>query len=294
MERSIVRMACWSAGVLFMLARTSAAIDVSSCATSIPHGQVGELVADLDCDAGPVHCADDPSLVCDSAGGVFVNNDCASTCIRYGVHLARNAKLHLNGHTISGGDYGVLCRDFGCTIDGGGGTIANQEFMAVWLFGGGKLSLSDVTIHHDKGGALGAAYFAHKMILRRVDIHHSSGIATSIDVDAVDVTIAGSPPGTCDYQASLQGRHIKARNVTANFVGAEKLVATNLTVNAACDEGINVRGKAVLLDSSITGAQKFDVVTTKPPVLVGTTCGTSAHLLADGTYGPTWGVCTND
>ncbi len=291
MRPSASRIVSWSAVFLFLLVRAAAAVDVSSCGTTVPKGQIGVLVSDLDCSGGPKYCADDASISCSSAVGAF---DCLSQCVAYGVHLERNAALQMNGHTISGGDYGVLCRDFNCKVDGGGGTIANQEFSAVWLFGGGKLAVSNLTIHDQKRGALVIAYFAHKMVLRNLTLYNNAGIFTNLDVDAVDVSLAGSPPGGCGFEGSLQGRRIKATNVTAGYVAADRLKAKNLTVNAPCFQGIRVQGSTTLIGSSITGAQKVDVVTGKRPHLVNTTCGTSAQLLPDGTTGGTWGVCTND
>jgi hypothetical protein len=283
------------AAALALLAMRSGAlaIVVTSCGTSVPAGDVGDLANDLDCTTGPGHCADDPSVSCSSAAGAFV--DCpTSMCVRYGVHLAPNARLEMNGHTISGGDYGVLCRDFGCTVDGGGGTIANEEFSAVWLFGGGKLVINDLTIHDTFRTAVGVAYFARKLVLRNVDGYNIAGIEASVDVDATNVTLAGSRPGGCGFDADLQGRRVRATNVSVSFIGAERLRGRQLTVAASCGDGIRVTGNTRLMDSSITGAQNVDVLTGLRPRLVRTSCGTSAQLLPDGTTGPTWGVCAGD
>jgi len=295
MRRRLIALTALVGGTLFLLLvhRAAMALDVTSCGTTVPTGQVGELVADLDCADGPGHCADDPSVSCSSAGGAFV--DCPNSgCVKYGVHLAPLAALNMNGHTISGGDYGVLCRDFGCTVDGGGGTIANQEFSAIWLFGGGRLVVSHLTIHDTLRSAIVLAYFARRLVLRDITSYNNAGIGTTVDIDATDVSLAGSPPGGCGLGAALQGGRVRATNVTASYVSARRLKARNLTVAAVCADGIRIDGKATLLDSSITGAQQVDVLTGKKPRLVNTTCGTSAQLLPDGSAGPTWGVCAGD
>jgi hypothetical protein len=288
------RLFALSAGLFVLLMhRGVMALDVTSCGTTVPAGEVGELVADLDCTNGPGHCADDPAISCSSAGGGFV--DCPNSgCITYGVHLAPSATLDMNGHTISGGDYGVLCRDFGCAVDGGGGTIANEEFSAIWLFGGGRLTVSHLTIHDTKRGSIVLAFFASKLVLRDVTSYNSAGIGTNVDIDATDVSVAGSPPGGCGFGGSLQGGKLRASNVQANYVSGTRLKARNLTVDADCAQGIRIDGKATLIGSSITGAQQVDVLTAKRPHLAHTTCGTSAQLLADGSVGPTWGVCAGD
>jgi hypothetical protein len=271
--------------LLLGLSRPAAAVDVSTCGTTIATGQTGELTGDLDCTGGPTHCANDPTIACSS------DQDCLSGCIAYAVHLAPHATLNMNGHTISGGDYGVLCRDSSCKVNGGGGTIANEEFSAIWLFGGGKLVVNDLTIHDTFRTSIFVAFFAHRLVLRNVTVYNNSGIETSVDVAATNVTLSGSPPGTCGFQGNLQGRHVVATNVTAGYVSADRLRAKNLTVNGVCTQGILVQGSTSLIDSSITGAT-VDVATGRAPHLVNTTCGTSAQLFS--TTGANWGVCTND
>jgi hypothetical protein len=69
-------------GIVLSLAGIAGALDITACDTAVPAGEVGVLTVDLDCG---------PNTVPDS----------------YGVELARNATLDLQGHTITGAQWAV-------------------------------------------------------------------------------------------------------------------------------------------------------------------------------------------
>ena len=129
--------------LLITVARPAAAIDVTACGQNVPDGEVGDLVASLDCTGVGGHCVDDPDAGCTH------DEDCTSSvksslCYTWGVRVGSRATLRLNGFSIVGGapaspnswpKVGVLCRGTDCTVDGGGGSIERTTQAGVWHFG---------------------------------------------------------------------------------------------------------------------------------------------------------------
>ena len=97
-------------GMILTLAPVAEGIDIPSCDTDVPEGQLGVLTADLDCSWNTAEGS-------------------------YGVELGRNATLDMQGHTITGSQWAVYRSGPGkCTVTsttGTPGTLTGAE-AGIW------------------------------------------------------------------------------------------------------------------------------------------------------------------
>jgi hypothetical protein len=261
--------------------RSGFALDVTTCNTIVPAGEVAVLQADLSC------------------AGAFV-----------GVALGEGATLDLNGHAITGTftpdpPRAVECRGMRCAIgsSSGVGRIGGGDFIAIsiGLFTENKtrLRISDVELHDARSGIRGAAFFAYprrtkvraERVVSRNHTEHGIWVAklTATDVDAS----GNGGPG-------IAADKIRASDVTASDNGAaglfgERISVAGLVANDNGDAGVRAV-KASLRDATLLGNDGLDlgvdVATVQRPRVVNTICGKSQVL--GGVAGETWGICSGD
>src|SRR5262245_10598616 len=109
---------------VFALARSAAAVDITTCGQSVGDADTAILQADLDCPGQPVGClhpgGNDVEVACTSDD---ICNAVLDPCANGAVLLGAGAVLQLNGHTITGA--GVLCSAAGtCTVTGPGSIVS--------------------------------------------------------------------------------------------------------------------------------------------------------------------------
>jgi hypothetical protein len=257
-----------------MLVSTPAlAIDISTCDQVVPRGQVGVLIADL---------------------------DCRTTAVR----LEMGARLRLDGHTIAvDSGLGVECRQKRCTIEGPG--VIDGKTTADTGIGGHervRLDVSDVTIQNFEFGIFGVA--RNKANLENVVVDGNALFGLDLQqpstINASNLTVRNTNGPT--------GRAVHAENcVGEDWTITDNLATLNEQSGVACARARIDRltatgngGTGVWLgvigrfrDSTITGngvgGDGIDIVSERRPRLIATTCGRSADK-----SGTPWGVCTND
>ena len=84
----------YAVAVLLITVARAAAIDITACGQNVPDGEVGDLVASLDCTGVGGHCVDDPDVACTADQDVY--DAVASGCLTWGVRLGSRATLRLN------------------------------------------------------------------------------------------------------------------------------------------------------------------------------------------------------
>jgi hypothetical protein len=264
----------------------------------VPAGQVGEVVADLDCQSNAFAAA---------------------------VHLDQNAKLRLNGHRIVGptgggnvieiplsgriegpgeiaggaGALGACVSADGAmlTVDGGDPGIDIHGCQAGINVVNGKAKLTNVSLHNNVGPG------AFALRLQATNVSATGNGAQGLNADnlkAVNVTASGNT------LFGLGGRRVLVLGGTLNGNGRfgissldGHVTAHDLTITASGEVGVLGGGKTkiVLKDSSVTGTGSGTGVfppntdifaAVKRPVLVNSVCGKSV-----GPAG-TWGICQND
>lgn len=198
-----------------------------------------------------------------SIGSLAGNLDCTSTDVTAAVVLNRGARLDLNGFTISGGTFGVLCGDLlasggellgKCRVVGAGGTIASSEAHGI---------------------------IARNVVATNLAIQSAGqmGIYTTAKATLYDVTITGSGSSgvRCDRGA--------------------KIVGSTITGND--EHGILSERRALLIDSTVTGngvgqscasMRCGDLYTARKPGLKNSTCEHSWRIPPV----QSWGVCSLD
>lgn len=243
--------------------------DPSSCGIIIQRGDPGVLQGDLDCTGQTGASA---------------------------LTLGGGAKLYLNGHRISGGQnqnvhcYPAVSPSRTCTIEGPGELTG----APIGLAAASRARLREVIIH---GNGVGI-YKTYG------DINHSA----RLDLDAV--TIRDNTNEGIRGGGAIRAKDSTIRDnggVGTTSYGPSRLVRTTITGNGG--SGI-VTGRyndfylsyfytkrlLALVDSDVSGNGLVDggvdILSGKRPIVLRTTCGTSANPLEPGN--PTWGVCSGD
>jgi len=131
-----------------VLARSVAAVDVTTCGQSVGDAATGVLQVDLDCTGAVGVClqpgANDQDVSCTSDAVCNVVRD---PCANAAVLLGAGAVLQLNGHTITGA--GIVCSAAGtCTVVGPGSIVS----APVGILARKKVVASGLTID---GGVIG-------------------------------------------------------------------------------------------------------------------------------------------
>lgn len=247
-------------GMLWVLGGPAAAVVIYSCGVDVPSGEEGMLINDL---------------------------SCGTTGI--GVHLGRNARLHLNGHAIQGGSIGVYTHAGYTEIEGPGAITGATQVGIFAPNNEGRHRMVvrngvELTGHGIVAIALGQANRV-RLKLDDVNIHDNpgSGIAdcTGLKVTAWDLHVDGNGGGgICADKISLY-RSSVSNNGSIGLFGW--------------------RGRARLVDSIVIGndvTNGLDIAMGLRPRLHGTSsCGCSLVVEPPGPLdpgGPSWGVCTGD
>ncbi len=263
------------AAVLVMLCPEARALDITSCGQVVPDGETGILQADLVCPPAP-------------PGPPY-----------FAVQLNRGATLEMNGHSITGQQLGVFC--FGdCTVRGPG-EITGASSNAIGAPIGIRVDVSDLDIH-DNHGIMDVA--GSKLTLANITASHNAYGIRAASLKATNVTINDNAGDALLVQKRLIATDVTVTNTGEGGISTlGSIRATRLVVSGAAGVGLFSRGRAKLMDSSVTGSGflALDLVTGRKPRLLGTsTCGHSAGLVKDPAnpgmllIGPTWGVCASD
>ncbi len=250
---------------LLLLAGAASALDIATCDVTVPRGEVGVLVADLNCG---------PSYEDDS----------------YAVWLENGATLDLAGHTITGPQFAVYCVRK-CTVVGPG--TLTGAFYGIW--GGtaaARVKASDVTIASNLGGmAISRATLSNVTLTDNV-----VGLDVS-KIDAENLTVTACHG---DYTLEVDAGKIDGLTLTGNVAaqalvlmegGSLRLSNASFSGNTAPVGILGLSGNLRLFDSVVEG-QQTDLFTARRPRLTNSTCGTSARY-GDPPHLP-WSVCTND
>ena len=204
-----------------------------------------------------------------------------------GVVIGDGGVLRLNGHSISGGNIGLVCAGQ-CTIEGPG------EVM-----GFADAGIASSTNPHPK------------IDVRNVSVHDNLhyGIVTTYDgrLWLTDVTVSDNNfggitlgPTTSAGEGKVKGTNVVITGNDGPGVKSKKFRFVAATIQGNDGSGIlSGNGGGLLIDSTVTGNgtdfdPSYDLKTYKQPRLKNSTCELSVQLLADASLGASWGVCTND
>jgi hypothetical protein len=241
--------------LLLAVASVAGATDVTVCGQNLARGEVGDLVADLDC-----------SGVVTSAGSVV---------------MQAGSTLRLNGHSLVGGRAGVVGypgnRGGPLTRVEGPGTITGMVNCAILI--AGKLLVSDVTLTDSDCGidtVYGFPLMLEDVVISNNDtngIQYISRVGSG-KIKAERLTITGN-----GGHAILTEGRVLLRDAEITGNGAAGVVST--------------RKGLVARDSTITGngpGGAYDIGAYARPHLVATTCGHSVDLRNGGSFG----ICASD
>ena len=286
-----------------MTGHTALAVDITTCNQGVPAGEIGVLQNDLDCSTQPA-----------STDGVWLEN---------------NATLDLAGHTIIGPPptppteisltapvhcrLGAFCamNESGVTCFPGRGrcTVTSSVGMGHVVGAGGirsdrNLLLSNVTVADGEVLAVEGS-------LRAMNVEVSGGMGIIADkVRAEQVTVDG-----CTEFGIYALRTIKGRNVTLTDNGlagakSRRMIFDGLVVtgnggrtgSSFLGGGLNggaCKLKNATLSSNVAdfplggGTAPVDILTTRRPRLIASTCDHSA-MLSGLQILESWGVCALD
>jgi hypothetical protein len=293
---------------ILLLTGVSHAFDVTQCGQVVPAGETGVLQGDLTCakstfagfcarcSAVPGACGADTSQPCNTVA------DCAPSgdqCVKVGVVLGRSATLDLAGFALRGAvgdapEIGVLSGRGRASINGPG-EIANFDFGTHLS---GRAVLDGLTVQD----CVHQGIFGFNLRLTNV-----TATANGVGVVGGRVQLRGgviASANTSDgvsASSGIRGSGLTASNNGGHGVHARirGLVLTGLTANDNGGAGVLSARGGILIDSSLAGNDGggigVDVGTERRPRLVRTTCGKSSQTQSNGfSWGPPWGVCTND
>jgi hypothetical protein len=253
-------------------ATTPRTVNITDCGVTVPRGFTGIVQNDI---ASCTAASPDEAL--------------------FGIALMNNAKLDLNGHTITFPPNAPLMGPVKCekTCEVHGGTLTGSGTIGgvgIEATPKSRLNLHDLTIANV---AVGVEDAIGNLKVTNVTIdatHFGIYVTKKLIADHVNVTLHDAVAGPC-LEASQPGGSVRATDSVLTGCGTGidatvKVTGTRVTITGAQQNG--VQSKVVkLTDSSVTGTVVgVDVWSSHKPVLVNTTCGKG---------GPNdWGVCTND
>jgi hypothetical protein len=258
------------------------AVDVTTCGQTVPDREIGVLQTDL---------------VCPNPGTI---DDCLSPTAPVAVNLAKRGSLDLNGHTITGGCYGVrTASDYHGrhTITGPGtitGAVIGVEFT-------GRLTISDVNVDDNWGGILSVKTSTNRssrLIATNVSASGSTGPLSGEGFWAPKVvlencTANGNVGVSISADLRLVGRGVSANDCGTGVISLGRLVLDGFTITNSTYSGIIAQRAANLKNGIVTGTgATVDVCFNQVPVTSNLTCGTSS--LGCGAVVTPLGICTND
>ena len=246
--------------ILVILATRAFAVDVTTCGQEVPHGEIGTLVADLDCSSA-------------AAGSSAVV-------------LGSRGTLAMGGHRIVPpvDGMGVYCDDqTACAISGPGEISNGPGAIGIWTEG--NFTVTDVSLHDLRIGV--GAYFARRSKLVNVSANNNTefGVLGPGHLKATSLVMNDNGwTGILCY-----GRmRIMLDGFTAHGNGA---------VSNQFGGAIYNYGGASLSNSVVTGnkyqGMDVDLIVGRRPRLVASVCDHSAVVTTYGVH-PDWAVCTLD
>jgi hypothetical protein len=255
--------------VVAPLATSAYALDVSACGTVIPPGETGVLVTDLVCSP--------------TDSGIQMND---------------RSTLDLNGHTITGGLFGVTgsvslrgrtystydrCRILSSKP---GGAIVGSKFG---ITNCGKTAVSNVEVVGTTLQAVGGG----RVDLTDVTLRDGAAPLTVGSLTARNLTITNNHDVSAVRRASIRGLTATA-NQGELVLHARSMALKDATITGNTGVGI-IASRLTLVRSTVTGNDTagtgVDLVTSRAPHPVDSTCGRSEQF---GLPGSSWQVCTGD
>lgn len=272
----------------FVLVAAAQAVDISACGATIPAGDTGRLVADLDCTGQP-----------------------------FGIRVLRGGTLGLEGHRIKGGQLATVAgvkiaasanelgRGRGSfTILGPGEIDGGHEPIMCLTQNGGDLVVDGgtgiVDIHDCNETHRATRSYPNRgqLTFRKVLLRNHYGSAGAAkDITATDTTMTNvrgigfsasrrltltrvAADHVFDSGAFFAGKEVIGSDVDvqSSSVGVTGLgAAVRLTRYTATANNVGVySAKVSLTDSTVTG-NEIDIISGSLPVLVNTTCGTATN-----------------
>jgi hypothetical protein len=254
---------------------SAATVDVTTCPASVPAYTVGVVQADLDCTGA-------------TGTGYVV--------------LGRGAVLDLNGHslTFNLGDpaLALVSCDSNCGLQGPGTlTASGLGWASIWVGGAGVVTVQDLTI---EGMVNGIVDIDGRVIVANTSISAQQwGIAGARKAALDGVTVAVTAPGgycigaTAEIRSSVVGQNVTLTSCVDGIWASGKVRLDGLTATNNSGVGVYSAKRLVLKNSSVAGSGPIDLLSGRRPVLLNTTCDTSAQDTTDPVL-PTWGVCALD
>jgi hypothetical protein len=255
--------------VASLLATPAHALDVTACGTVIPPGETGVLTTELACSPTDV-----------------------------GIHMNDRSTLDLNGHSITGGLFGVQgsvsarghgfstydrCRILSSTP---GGAIVGSKFG---ITNCGKAEVSNVEVIGTTLQAIGGG----RVDLTDVTVRDGAAPLTVGKLTARNLTVTNNHDVSQVRRAFIQGLTATANQGDWVFQ-ARSMVVKDATITGNTGVGI-IASRLMLVRSTVTGNDTagtgIDLVTSHEPHLVDSTCGRSEQF---GLPGSSWHSCTDD
>jgi hypothetical protein len=302
-----------AACIVLSAAVSSQATVITTCGQTIAADDTGVLLVDLDCSSSPFGVRLLRRATLDLNGHAIAGGSTTAATV-LGAAVVNDADLENSGRgkfTIVGP--GVIS---GVLIN----PVTEIGTDACVSLGNGRGRITSATgvveIHHcirGVRGRLGAnARNNARLEIDHAILHDNAGGVAVRRVTASDVTVYNTVANGIGLQA---GGTMVATNVTAhdNGIGlfaTKRLRGTNIVAQNNAN-GVESFGsiwitnllaidntylwgvsapRLTLFDSTVTGNANADLSSRSRPRLINTTCGTSAVLGGDGS----WGVCTND
>jgi hypothetical protein len=285
--------------VLAVLSARAHAVDITACGTPVRGGQVGVLLADLDCSGimlscnsnGAAACVADPSCTDAGCGGVI---------------LGDRATLQMNGHTIANG--AIFCAGK-CAISGPGTITGGDYPQGESLTAAGDLEVDGgLDIHGTEFGirAIRTASLSDVSVSNCSNVY-GAGIEALKRLTLTNVMVSDNAGAGIDASRAVRGEVVTVNGNARVGIEIERggLKVTGLMamgngggVSTGLG-GVSVGGGSVKLYNSVVtgnfaGAIPLDLSTLRRPLLVSSTCDHSQRLLRHAFTSETWGVCSQD
>lgn len=266
---------------ILLLTNVAFALDITTCGQTVSSFEVGVLQADLVCP--------NPN----TADGCL-----AATGAPAGVELQERATLQLNGHTITGGCFGVhaflASARRPVAIQGPG--LITGAFYGVFF--AGRLTISDVTLDANGAGIVSphAATNHSRIFATNVTANGSTGPfegsgITAYRIDATSVTANGNVSAGITADSRLKATGVIANDNAYGVYSNGKVAIDGLTATNSTYYGVAAR-RLRLRNSTVTGSQSgIDLWTRSRPSTLAVTCD---HSGSQTNPSIPWGVCALD
>ena len=246
-------------------------------------------------------------------GAATLDADLDCTGLDGGAVTIHGGSLAMNGHTITGGRFGIFC-DAKCTILGPG-TVTGATFAGLQIFGTSvRVTGVDIT----NCALFGMQVWKAAVVEGPATISgNGDGIRAGNVARITNVTITGNYFAVeVANNVSSGSVTVKGSTITANRTGLfvqRKVVVTDSTIAGNEQYGIEVGGcgngnrpgRAMVKHSTVTGNGTdsecgstiacADIAScpVPPKLRAGSTCDHS-YVLGSGIPGNNWGVCALD